>query len=266
MGYCSYPPFDIEDLLGKISAHCRPDESPVEGPSRAPILGVSGSMRDVEATLQQIAAHSSHTVITCESGVGKKVVAKRLHALAFSGQERPFIAVDCGAASQSRLESERFGHERGAFTGAVRARRGVFEQAGGDTLFFDEIANMSLTMQMKLLRVLQDRLVTRAGGEQLREVDFRLMCATNRDLKPLVHWGEFREAIFYRINVVHIDVPRCASGTRTSSGWPIGSSRRTTRPIPRRPGSGALPRRSPWCTIRSRATCASSSTASSERG
>ena len=186
-------PFDIEDLLGKINAHCGPGEPPVEGPSRAPILGVSNAMRDLEATLHQIAAYSSHTVITGESGVGKEEVAKLLHALAFPGQERPFIAVDCGAVSQALLESELFGHERGAFTGAVRSRRGVFEQADGGTLFFDEIANMPLAMQMKLLRVLQDRLVTRVGGEQRREIDFRLVCATNRDLKPLVRSGEFRE-------------------------------------------------------------------------
>ena len=134
-------------------------------------------------------------------------VAKRLHALAFPGEERPFIAVDCGALSEALLESELFGHERGAFTGAVRARRGVFEQADGGTLFFDEIANMPLGMQMKLLRVLQDRLVMRVGGEQRREVDFRLICATNRDLKPLVRSGEFREDLYYRINVVHIEVP-----------------------------------------------------------
>lgn len=200
-------PFDIEDLLGKINAHCRPGEVPVKGPSRVPILGVSSAMRDVEATLHQVAAYSSHTVITGESGVGKEEVAKRLHALAFPGQERPFIAVDCGAVSQALMESELFGHERGAFTGAVRSRRGVFERAEGGTLFFDEIANMPLAMQMKLLRVLQDRLVTRVGGERHREVDFRLVCATNRDLKPLVRSGEFREDLYYRINVVHIDVP-----------------------------------------------------------
>ncbi|MDD9979779.1 MAG: sigma-54 dependent transcriptional regulator, partial [Gammaproteobacteria bacterium] len=200
-------PFDIEDLLGKINVHCRPGRPPVDGPSRAPILGVSSAMRDVEATLHRIAAYSSHTVITGESGVGKEEVAKRLHALAFPGQERPFIAIDCGAVSQALLESELFGHERGAFTGAVRARRGVFEQADGGTLFFDEIANMPLAMQVKLLRVLQDSLVTRVGGEQRRQVDFRLICATNRDLKSLVQSGVFREDLFYRINVVHIQVP-----------------------------------------------------------
>ena len=198
-------PFDIEDLLGKINAHCGPGEPPVEGSSRAPILGVSNAMRDLEATLHQIAAYSSHTVITGESGVGKEEVAKQLHALALPGRERPFIAVDCGAVSQALLESELFGHERGAFTGAVRSRRGVFEQADGGTLFFDEIANMPLAMQMKLLRVLQDRLVTRVGGEQRTEIDFRLVCATNRDLKPLVRSGEFREDLLSGIESVEAD-------------------------------------------------------------
>ena len=200
-------PFDIEELLAKINAHCRPGEPAVERHSGPPVLGVSSVMRDVEATLHQVAAYASHTVLTGESGVGKEEVAKRLHALAFPGKERPFIAVDCGAVSQTLLESELFGHERGAFTGAVRARRGVFEQADGGTLFFDEIANMPLAMQVKLLRVLQDRLVTRVGAERRREVDFRLICATNRNLKTLVRSGEFREDLYYRINVVHIEVP-----------------------------------------------------------
>ena len=193
-------------LPGASSVESR-SESSGEASSRAPKLGVSSAMRAVEATLRRIAVHASHTVITGESGVGKEEVAKRLHALAFPGRERPFVAVDCGAVSQALLESELFGHERGAFTGAVQSRRGVFEQAEGGTLFFDEIANMPLAMQMKLLRVLQDRVVTRVGGERPREVDFRLVCATNRDLKQLVRSGEFREDLYYRINVIHIEVP-----------------------------------------------------------
>ena len=206
-------PFDIEELLGKINAHCgisihdHCGERPSEEWSPAPYLGVSSAMRELETTLHRIAAYASHTVITGESGVGKEEVAQRLHALAFPGPERPFIAVDCGALSEALLESELFGHERGAFTGAVRARRGVFEQADGGTLFFDEIANMPLGMQMKLLRVLQDRQVMRVGGEQRREVGLRLICATNRDLRPLVQSGAFREDLYYRINVVHIEVP-----------------------------------------------------------
>ena len=200
-------PFDIENLLGKINTLCRPDESPPRRWARGPVLGVSSAMRDLEATLRRIAAYRPHTVVTGESGAGKEEVAKRLHALAFPGEERPFVAVDCGALPEALLESELFGHERGAFTGAVRARRGVFEQAGGGTLFFDEIANMPLGMQAKLLRVLQDHLVVRVGGELRREVDFQLICATNRDLKPLVRSGEFREDLYYRISVVHIEVP-----------------------------------------------------------
>ena len=198
-------PFDIEDLLGKINTHCRPDSSPSE--KQAPVLGVSSAMRDLEATLHQIAAHSPHTLITGESGAGKEVVAKRLHTLAFPGKERPFIAVNCGALSETLLESELFGHERGAFTGAAKTRRGVFEQAGGGTLFFDEVANMPLGMQVKLLRVIEDRQVVRVGGEQRREVEFQLVCATNRDLRPLVRSGDFRQDLYYRINVVHIKVP-----------------------------------------------------------
>ena len=200
-------PFDIEELLSKIDAHCRSGESPSGKPGRAPVLGVSSAMRRLEATLHRIAAYAPHTVITGESGAGKEVVARRLHTLAFPGEKRPFIAVNCAALSESLLESELFGHERGAFTGAVRNRRGLFEQAGAGTLFLDEIADMPLGMQVKLLRVLQDRWVVRVGGEQRRAVEFRLMCATNRDLKPLVASGAFREDLYYRISVVHIEVP-----------------------------------------------------------
>ena len=113
-------PFDIEDLLGKINTHCQPDASPSE--KRAPVLGVSRVMRDLEATLHRIAPYTPHTLITGESGVGKEEVAKRLHALAFPGQVRPFIAVNCGAIPDTLLESELFGHERGAFTGAVESQ------------------------------------------------------------------------------------------------------------------------------------------------
>ena len=200
-------PFDIEDLLRKINTHCRPDASPSETRAQAPVLGVSSAMRDLEATLHRIAVYTPHTLISGESGAGKEEVAKRLHTLAFPGQEQPFIAVNCGALSDALLESELFGHERGAFTGAVKTRRGVFEQAGGGTLFLDEVANMPLGMQVKLLRVIEDRQVVRVGGEQRREVEFQLICATNRDLKPLVRSGEFRQDLYYRINVVHIEVP-----------------------------------------------------------
>jgi transcriptional regulator with PAS, ATPase and Fis domain len=164
-------------------------------------------MREIDTTLARIAPYACYVLITGESGVGKEVTARRLHALAFGGETRPFVAVNCGAFADSLLESELFGHERGAFTGAVRAKRGVFEQADGGTLFLDEVSEMPLSMQVKLLRVLQDRKITRVGGDGAVEAEFRLICATHRDLRSMVSEGTFREDLFYRINVVHLHVP-----------------------------------------------------------
>jgi len=200
-------PFDIEELLVKVRASCERTRESVHGPSPSSPLGVSRAMRDIDATLERIAPYASHVLITGESGVGKEETARRLHALAFGGEARPFVAVNCGAFAESLLESELFGHERGAFTGAVRAKRGVFEQADGGTLFLDEVSEMPLGMQVKLLRVLQDRRVTRVGGDGAVETEFRLVCATHRDLRAMVFEGTFREDLFYRINVVHVHVP-----------------------------------------------------------
>ena len=200
-------PFDIEQLLRKVEMHCQRQRTP-ESP-HAPVspLGVSAPMRAIDTTLKRISRYATHVVITGESGVGKEVAAKRLHELAFDGESRPFVAVNCGALSESLLESELFGHERGAFTGAVRTKRGVLEMAHGGTLFLDEISEMPLNMQVELLRVLQDREVTRVGGETVIPLDFRLTCATHRDLRAQVAEGNFREDLYYRVNVVHIEIP-----------------------------------------------------------
>ncbi len=200
-------PFDIEDLLNKINTYCRREHTGDYEIASASPLGASRSMRKIDATLSQISRYATYVLITGESGVGKEETARRLHGLAFGGQTRPFIAVNCGALSESLLESELFGHERGAFTGAVRAKRGLFEQAHNGTLFLDEISEMPLSMQVKLLRVLQDRQITRVGGETTIPVDFRLTCATNRDLKACIEDKSFREDLYYRINVVHLEVP-----------------------------------------------------------
>ena len=129
-----------------------------------------------------------------------------LHSLSVR-PEAPFIAINCGAISEGLFEAELFGHEKGAFTGAAAARRGVFEQADGGTLFLDEIGEMPLSMQVKLLRVVQERRFVRVGGEQSIKVDLRLICATNRDLKAMVDEGKFREDLYYRINVIQIRIP-----------------------------------------------------------
>jgi DNA-binding NtrC family response regulator len=146
-------------------------------------------------------------LITGESGVGKEVVARALHAHADPGGKQPFIAVNCGAVSESLMEAELFGHVKGAFSGAIKEHKGCFEQANGGTLFLDEIGDMSLTMQVKLLRAIQDRRIVRVGGEQAIPVDIRIICATHRDLRSMVELGSFREDLYYRVHVVQIDIP-----------------------------------------------------------
>ena len=157
--------------------------------------------------LPRLATQSTSVLITGQSGVGKEVVAREIHRLDKLRAGNPFVAVNCGGIPENLLEAELFGHERGAFTGAMRLKHGLLEQANGGTLFLDEIGDMPLAMQVKLLRVLQERTVTRLGGEQSIAVDFRLICATHRDLKKMVEERAFREDLFYRVNVVHLRVP-----------------------------------------------------------
>jgi transcriptional regulator with PAS, ATPase and Fis domain len=169
-------------------------------------LGVSPSMRRIAETLPRLARHASAVLITGESGVGKEHVAQRFHQLAFNNKTA-FVAVNCAAIPESLLESELFGFERGAFTGAGKTKRGYFEQADGGTLFLDEIGEMPLSMQAKLLRVLQDRTITRVGGEESIKVDFKLVCATHRDLREMVDQQQFREDLYYRIHVIQVRIP-----------------------------------------------------------
>jgi DNA-binding NtrC family response regulator len=164
-------------------------------------------MRSIEAQLPRIAAQAATLLISGESGVGKERIARAFHELAHGAMEKPFVAVNCGAVAESLMESELFGHERGAFTGAIRAKRGYFEQAQGGTLFLDEIGDMPLGMQSKLLRAIQERSIVRVGGERSVAVEFRLVLATHRDLRKLVESGQFREDLYYRVNVIHLRVP-----------------------------------------------------------
>lgn len=193
-------PFDLDALMGRIQDIAVPR---VEDSTRA--LGSSPAMLHIIALLPRLAASSSTVLITGESGVGKERIARTLHQM--GGEDRPFIAVNCGALTETLLEAELFGYEKGAFTGAIRSRKGVIEQADGGTLFLDEIGDMSLGMQIKLLRALQERCVTRVGGERSIPVSLRLLCATHRDLKEMVSSGDFREDLFYRINVVQLRLP-----------------------------------------------------------
>jgi DNA-binding NtrC family response regulator len=197
-------PLDIPVLMGKIRAICARAAPP---PCGACQLGISSAMRRIEAMLPRVGTQARAVLITGESGVGKEVVARALHVIAAHGDTQPFVAINCGAIAESLMETELFGHERGAFTGAVKERRGAFEQAAGGTLFLDEIGDMPLAMQVKLLRTIQERSIVRVGGEKTLPVDFRLICATHHDLKQLVEQGRFREDLYYRIHVVQIDVP-----------------------------------------------------------
>jgi DNA-binding NtrC family response regulator len=170
-------------------------------------LGVSSAMRQIEGMLPQLAASASSVLITGESGVGKEEVARALHRLRDPEGSKPFVAVNCGALTESLMEAELFGYVKGAFTGASRDKKGVFEQADGGTLFLDEIGEMSQLMQVKLLRAIQDRQIVRVGAERPVSVSLNLVCATHRNLKSMVEEGRFREDLYYRIHVVHLHIP-----------------------------------------------------------
>jgi transcriptional regulator with PAS, ATPase and Fis domain len=164
-------------------------------------------MRLLEETLPRLSKHASAILLSGESGVGKEHVAQQIHRYARDLETCPFVAVNCGALPENLMEAELFGYEKGAFTGAVKAKRGYFEQAHCGTLFLDEIGEMPPAMQVKLLRAVQEHRVTRVGAEAPISVDFRLVCATNRDIRQMVEQGEFREDLFYRIDVVHLRIP-----------------------------------------------------------
>jgi transcriptional regulator with PAS, ATPase and Fis domain len=170
------------------------------------IIGTTEAMRRVHDLIQRAAGCSLPVLIQGESGTGKELVARAIHRLS-GRQQRRFFSENCSALSESLLESELFGHVRGAFTGADRDRKGILELADGGTLFLDEIGDMSVRMQSKLLRALQEREVRPVGGKDTIRVDVRIISATNRSLRGLIREGTFRNDLFYRINVVAIDLP-----------------------------------------------------------
>jgi len=197
-------PFDLDELVEKVRALAE-RHTPEAGDDAEAVLGIAPAMRRLESRLLRLARAGAGVLITGESGVGKEHAARYLHEAAAPGQ--PFVAVNCGALTETLLEAELFGHEKGAFTGADRARRGVFEQAQGGTLFLDEIGDMSPAMQVRLLRAIQERQVTRVGGETPIPVDIRLVSATHRDLRTMVEAGTFREDLYYRVNTVQVRIP-----------------------------------------------------------
>ena len=172
------------------------------------IIGRSRVIRNMLDLVDRAAPSRATVLITGESGTGKELVARAIH---FSSprDQAPFVSVNCMALNPGVLESELFGHEKGSFTGAVAMRRGRFEQADGGTLFLDEVGELTPELQVKLLRVLQERRFERVGGTEEIEVNIRVVAATNKDLFPLVQSGHFREDLYYRLNVVHIPIPAC---------------------------------------------------------
>jgi len=173
---------------------------------RQNLIGQSPSMIKLLDTIAQVAATEATILITGESGTGKEVIANAIHYNSFR-KDAPFIKINCAALTETLLESELFGHEKGAFTGADRRREGKFLQAEGGSLFLDEVSEMSPAMQVKLLRVLQERELTRVGGAEVIKVNVRLIAASNKDLKKEMEKGRFREDLFYRLNVVGLNVP-----------------------------------------------------------
>jgi DNA-binding NtrC family response regulator len=170
------------------------------------IIGQSEAIRRLLEQIESVAQSNASVIITGESGTGKELVARAIHA---NSQRRyfPLVSVHCGALTESLLESELFGHEKGAFTGATFNRKGRFEMADGGTIFLDEIATISPKMQIELLRVLETKSFHRVGGNKEITSDFRVICATNRDLETMVRNGTFREDLYYRLNVVNITIP-----------------------------------------------------------
>lgn len=207
-------PFTDEELASAVERaleklRLRRASIPPSAPSllkRGGIVGESEAIRKVLAAVPRAAASGATVLITGESGTGKELVARAIH---YNGPRAsaPFIAVNCGGIPEGLVESELFGHMRGAFTGATDSRAGFFQAADGGTIFLDEIGDISLAAQVNLLRVLQDREVTMVGSTRSRKVDVRIIAATNKDLPALVKKESFREDLFFRINVVSIDLP-----------------------------------------------------------
>jgi len=169
-------------------------------------VGESAPMRHLNALIHQVAPFDSSVLVLGESGTGKEMVARAIHEQSLR-RDKPFVAINCGAIPAELLESELFGHEKGAFTGAISARKGRFELAEGGTLFLDEIGDMSLPMQVKLLRVLQERVYERVGGNKTQRCDVRIIAATHRDLEQSIADGRFREDLFYRLSVFPLELP-----------------------------------------------------------
>ncbi|QQP92961.1 sigma-54-dependent Fis family transcriptional regulator (plasmid) [Skermanella sp. TT6] len=193
-------PVDVDSLVAELRKACEPDAA-----ADAAALGAAPAMRQAEAVLRKAARVDIPVLLTGETGVGKEVAARLLHAA--NRADRPFAAVNCAAIPRDLVESTLFGHERGAFTGAVASSPGLLARAGTGTLFLDEIAELPAEHQSKLLRVIQERVFLPVGGREERRFEARLVCATHADLAACVAAGTFREDLYFRINVVEVRIP-----------------------------------------------------------
>ncbi|MBL7715229.1 MAG: sigma-54-dependent Fis family transcriptional regulator [Bdellovibrionales bacterium] len=212
-------PFKIDDLKALVkraadhweSLRSRPKGtqqtgSPALDVSQKGLIGKSAKIIEIYKTLARAALSQSNVLVTGESGTGKELVARAIHENS-QRRQKPFVAVNCGALAENLLESELFGHVRGAFTGATHDKKGLFEEANGGTLFLDEIGDVSAPLQIKLLRVLQEGEMKPVGSNETRRVDVRLIAATHRDLGALVSQEKFREDLYYRLKVIEISIP-----------------------------------------------------------
>lgn len=201
-------PLDYQELNRKISRILQSSGRDVQRSlsSGKELIGSSEAMQQVYERIRNIADTSSTVLLEGESGTGKELAARAIHRSS-SRKGRPFIAVNCSAYNENLLESELFGHEKGSFTNALRQRSGVFEEAEGGTLFIDEVSEISPAIQLKLLRVLQEKVFLRVGGNELLRADVRIIAATNRPLKGLVEEGVFRHDLYYRLHVIPFRLP-----------------------------------------------------------
>jgi len=220
--YLTKPVEDLEELLLKLEKAAAQNRLIVDNqvmkerltdifPS-SEIVGESPAIQEIKKMISLVAPKDATVLITGPSGTGKELVARAIHALSERAEKR-LVAINCAAFPDTLLESELFGYERGAFTGADRAKQGRFELADGGTLFLDEIGEMPLTMQVKLLRVLEERRIERLGSVKEIPLDIRVLAATNRDVKKMVETGRFREDLFYRLNVIQLHLPPLSERT-----------------------------------------------------
>lgn len=197
---------DVLDEIWATQGNSRRQQSGfIDKYGKKDLIGVSRQIVEIRSMIEQVAPSMATVLITGESGTGKEIIARQVHEQ--SGRKGPFVAINCSAIPDNLLESELFGHARGAFTGAVSSRAGRFELAEGGSIFLDEIGDMPSAMQVKLLRVLQERVIERVGDEGSIEVDIRVIAATHRDLQARIADGRFRADLFYRLSVFPIDVP-----------------------------------------------------------